>query len=70
MVVTHDTQSGAEGGRPRRDALSPPRLAEGEGQILYDGRPADLTAAATAALTQFILRGEAGERLKEMQNGN
>ena len=69
VVVTHDMQS-ARKVADRVVMLYPfARLAEGEGQILYDGRPADLDRSRDRRVTQFI-RGEAGERLKEMQNGD
>lgn len=69
VVVTHDMQS-ARKVADRIVMLYPlARLAEGEGQILYDGRPADLDRSRDRRVTQFI-RGEAGERLKEMQNGD
>jgi phospholipid/cholesterol/gamma-HCH transport system ATP-binding protein len=69
VVVTHDMQS-ARKVADRVVMLYPlPRLGENEGQILYDGRPADLDRSRDRRVTQFI-RGEAGERLKEMQNGD
>jgi phospholipid/cholesterol/gamma-HCH transport system ATP-binding protein len=69
VVVTHDMQS-ARKVADRVVMLYPlARLAEGEGQILYDGRPADLDRSRDRRVTQFV-RGEAGERLKEMQNGD
>ena len=46
-----------------------PRLGENEAQILFDGRPADLDRSRDRRVTQFV-RGEAGERLKEMQSGD
>jgi phospholipid/cholesterol/gamma-HCH transport system ATP-binding protein len=41
------------------------RLGPGEPQILYDGPPEGLETAADPRVGQFV-RGEAGERLREM----
>jgi phospholipid/cholesterol/gamma-HCH transport system ATP-binding protein len=69
VMVTHDMQS-ARKVADRVVMLYPlARLAEDEGQILFDGRPADLDRSRDRRVTQFI-RGEAGERLTEMRNGD
>ena len=57
---------GAKGGRPDRDVRSPVCLAEGGPQILFDGPPAEIDRCRDRRVTQFV-RGEAGERLLEMQ---
>ena len=44
------------------------RLAENEKQILFDGPPDELERYGDRRVTQFI-RGEAGERMTDMQNG-
>jgi phospholipid/cholesterol/gamma-HCH transport system ATP-binding protein len=66
IVVTHDmrtTQKVAD----RVLMLYPlERLRPGEPQILYDGSPQDIQSAADARVSQFV-RGEAGERITEMQ---
>jgi phospholipid/cholesterol/gamma-HCH transport system ATP-binding protein len=43
------------------------RLEPGESQILYDGPPEGLESAPDPRVGQFV-RGEAGERLREMAN--
>jgi phospholipid/cholesterol/gamma-HCH transport system ATP-binding protein len=69
VMVTHDMQS-ARKVADRIVMLYPlARLEEDEGQILFDGRPADLDRSRDRRVTQFI-RGEAGERLTEMRNGD
>jgi phospholipid/cholesterol/gamma-HCH transport system ATP-binding protein len=44
------------------------RLAEGERQILFDGPPDLLERAEDHRVRQFV-RGEAGQRLRELQQG-
>jgi phospholipid/cholesterol/gamma-HCH transport system ATP-binding protein len=41
------------------------RLGPNESQILFDGPPEDLETCADPRVGQFV-RGEAGERLREM----
>jgi phospholipid/cholesterol/gamma-HCH transport system ATP-binding protein len=68
VVVTHDMHS-ARKVADRIVMLYPlPRLRDGEGQILFDGTPAELDRCRDRRVTQFI-QGEAGERLTEMQTG-
>ena len=43
-----------------------PRLRPGEPQVLYDGPPQDIDAAADSRVSQFV-RGEARERLMELR---
>jgi phospholipid/cholesterol/gamma-HCH transport system ATP-binding protein len=66
ILVTHDmhtTQKVAD----RVLMLYPlGRLRPGEPQILYDGSPQDIASAADSRVSQFV-RGEAGERITEMQ---
>jgi phospholipid/cholesterol/gamma-HCH transport system ATP-binding protein len=67
ILVTHDmrtTQKVAD----RVLMLYPmDRLRPGESQVLYDGSPQDLQNAADSRVSQFV-RGEAGERITEMQH--
>ena len=66
VVVTHDMRT-AQKVADRVVMLYPlSRLRPGEPQILFDGPPDQLDAAADRRVTQFV-RGEAGERLMEMQ---
>ena len=66
VIVTHDMKS-AQRVADRIVMLYPlPRLREGEPQILFDGTPAELERSRDRRVTQFV-RGEAGERLMEMQ---
>jgi phospholipid/cholesterol/gamma-HCH transport system ATP-binding protein len=43
------------------------RLESGQNQILFDGPPSDLDDCPERRVRQFV-RGEAGERLLELQN--
>ena len=66
VIVTHDMKS-AQQVADRIVMLYPlPRLNEGEPQIIFDGTPAELEQSRDRRVTQFV-RGEAGERLMEMQ---
>jgi phospholipid/cholesterol/gamma-HCH transport system ATP-binding protein len=69
IVVTHDMRTAYK--TADRVVMFYPltRLREDEPQILYDGPPEGLEAAADPRVTQFI-RGEAGERLMEMRQRN
>lgn len=68
VVVTHDMHTARKVADrvlmlyPRR------RLEPGESQVLFDGPPSDLEHAADRRVRQFV-RGEAGERLSEMAEG-
>jgi phospholipid/cholesterol/gamma-HCH transport system ATP-binding protein len=66
IVVTHDmntTRKVAD----RVVMLYPiARLSTGEPQVIFDGPPAELERTKDRRVTQFV-RGEAGERLREMQ---
>jgi phospholipid/cholesterol/gamma-HCH transport system ATP-binding protein len=65
VVVTHDMKTVAKVA-DRVVMLYPlARLEKGESQILYDGPTADLDNSSDPRVGQFI-RGEAGERLREM----
>lgn len=71
IVVTHDMRT-AQKVADRVVMLYPlARLRRGESQILFDGPPDQLEHAADRRVRQFV-RGEAGERLMELQqlNGN
>jgi phospholipid/cholesterol/gamma-HCH transport system ATP-binding protein len=68
IVVTHDMKT-AQKVADRVIMLYPlPRLAPGEGQILFDGPPDRLRDCPEPRVRQFI-EGEAGGRLKEMAEG-
>ncbi len=65
VVVTHDMKTVAKVA-DRVVMLYPlARLEPGESQILYDGPPEGLESAPDPRVGQFV-RGEAGERLREM----
>ena len=64
IVVTHDMKT-AQKVADRILMLYPlPRLQPSEGQILFDGTPAELQACHDRRVTQFV-EGEARERLNE-----
>jgi phospholipid/cholesterol/gamma-HCH transport system ATP-binding protein len=68
IVVTHDMKTVAKVA-DRVVMLFPlARLAPGEPQILYDGPPIHMENAPDPRVGQFV-RGEAGERLREMELG-
>jgi phospholipid/cholesterol/gamma-HCH transport system ATP-binding protein len=65
VVVTHDMKTVTKVA-DRVVMLYPlPRLNPGESQILYDGPPEGLETSPDPRVGQFV-RGEAGERLREM----
>ena len=65
VVVTHDMKTVTKVA-DRVVMLYPlARLSPGESQIIYDGPPEDVENAADPRVRQFV-RGEAGERLREM----
>ena len=65
VVVTHDMKTVTKVA-DRVVMLYPlPRLAPRESQILYDGPPEGLESCPDPRVRQFV-RGEAGERLREM----
>jgi phospholipid/cholesterol/gamma-HCH transport system ATP-binding protein len=65
VVVTHDMKTVSKVA-DRVVMLYPlSRLAPGESQILYDGPATDLDQSPDPRVRQFV-RGEAGERLREM----
>jgi len=64
-VVTHDMKTVVKVA-DRVVMLYPlARLGDGESQILYDGPPDALEDHPDARVRQFV-RGEAGERIREM----
>lgn len=68
-IVTHDMRT-ARKVADRVVMLYPfSRLKQGESQLIYDGPPDEIDNAADARVGQFV-RGEAGERLMEMQKEN
>jgi phospholipid/cholesterol/gamma-HCH transport system ATP-binding protein len=65
VVVTHDMKT-VNKVADRVVMLYPlARLEPGESQVLYDGPPEGLESAPDARVRQFV-RGEAGERLREL----
>jgi len=69
VLVTHDMLT-ARKVSDRIVMLYPlSRLREDEPQVLYDGPPGQIDAAADGRVSQFA-RGEAGERLMEMRQPN
>lgn len=68
VVVTHDMKS-AEKVADRIVMLYPhSRLEPDEPQMIFDGTPDEIERAADKRVAQFI-RGEAGERIREMSGG-
>ncbi|HWB13544.1 MAG TPA: ABC transporter ATP-binding protein [Pirellulales bacterium] len=69
VVVTHDMTT-AHKVADRVVMLFPlSRLRKGERQIIFDGSPHELDEADDPRVTQFV-KGQAGERLMEMQEFN
>ena len=69
VIVTHDMRTAVKVA-DRVVMLYPySRLKPGEPQIIYDGPTDKIDAAADPRVGQFV-RGEAGERLMEMQKQN
>jgi phospholipid/cholesterol/gamma-HCH transport system ATP-binding protein len=65
IVVTHDMKTVTKVA-DRVVMLYPlARLSHGEPQVIYDGPPEGLESCADPRVSQFV-RGEAGERLREM----
>ncbi len=66
IVVTHDMNT-AKKVADRVVMLYPlSRLHAGEPQVIFDGPPAEMERSRDRRVVQFV-RGEAGERLREMQ---
>ena len=66
LVVTHDMQT-ARKVADRIVMIYPiSRLKHGEPQIVFDGTPDEIDRSQDRRVTQFV-RGEAGERLMELQ---
>ncbi len=66
IVITHDMHTARKVADRVIMVYPLSRLALGESQILFDGRPEELDGSEDRRVQQFI-RGEAGERLMEMQ---
>ena len=66
IVITHDMNTARKVADRVVMVYPLSRLAPGESQILFDGRPDELDTYPDRRVQQFI-RGEAGERLMEMQ---
>jgi phospholipid/cholesterol/gamma-HCH transport system ATP-binding protein len=68
VIVTHDMRT-ARKVADRVVMLYPhTRLEPGQSQILFDGPPSQLERTSDRRVAQFV-RGEAGERLTELQQG-
>jgi phospholipid/cholesterol/gamma-HCH transport system ATP-binding protein len=68
IVVTHDMKTAMKVA-DRIIMLYPlSRLKPDDPQIIYDGSPEKIEQSADPRVRQFV-RGEAGERLSEMQEG-
>jgi phospholipid/cholesterol/gamma-HCH transport system ATP-binding protein len=66
IVVTHDMKT-AQKVADRVVMLFPlSRLKPNESQIIFDGTPQEIVASKDKRVSQFV-RGEAGERLQEME---
>jgi phospholipid/cholesterol/gamma-HCH transport system ATP-binding protein len=66
VVVTHDMRT-AQKVADRVVMLYPlPRLSAKEPQVIFDGTPDEIMQSKDKRVAQFV-RGEAGERLEEMQ---
>jgi phospholipid/cholesterol/gamma-HCH transport system ATP-binding protein len=66
IVVTHDMKT-AQKVADRVVMLYPlSRLKQTDSQIIFDGTPEEIVASKDKRVSQFV-RGEAGERLMEMQ---
>jgi phospholipid/cholesterol/gamma-HCH transport system ATP-binding protein len=66
IVITHDMHTARKVADRVIMVYPLTRLAPGESQVLFDGHPEELDACRDRRVQQFI-RGEAGERLTEMQ---
>jgi phospholipid/cholesterol/gamma-HCH transport system ATP-binding protein len=66
VVVTHDMNTARKVADRVVMVYPVPRLAPGESQIIFDGRPDELDYTPDNRVLQFA-RGEAGERLMEMR---
>lgn len=65
VIVTHDMRTALKVADRVLMFYPRTRLKSGEHQILFDGDPAELENADDRRVRQFV-RGEAGDRLKEM----
>ena len=66
VIVTHDMRTARKVADRVVMVMPMPRLAEGESQVIFDGTPEQLDNAPDPRVQQFV-RGEARERLMEMQ---
>jgi phospholipid/cholesterol/gamma-HCH transport system ATP-binding protein len=66
VVITHDMNTARKVADRVVMVYPLARLEAGDSQILFDGRPDELESSPDRRVQQFI-RGEAGERLTEMQ---
>ena len=66
IIVTHDMRTAQKVADRVVMIIPVTRLDTEESQIVFDGRPDDLTHSSDRRVAQFV-RGEAGERLMEMR---
>jgi phospholipid/cholesterol/gamma-HCH transport system ATP-binding protein len=69
VFVTHDMHSVYKVAQRVVMLYPTARLRSGSPQIIFDGRPVELEQSDDPRVTQFV-RGEAGERLRELQQFN
>ncbi|MEM6471438.1 MAG: ATP-binding cassette domain-containing protein [Planctomycetota bacterium] len=65
VVVTHDMRTATKVADRVLMFYPRARLANDESQVLFDGPPSELQSSDDPRVTQFV-RGEAGDRLKEL----
>ncbi|MEO1616436.1 MAG: ATP-binding cassette domain-containing protein [Planctomycetota bacterium] len=67
VIVTHDMRTAMKTADRVLMFYPRTRLGRDESQVLYDGPPSGLETSSDPRVTQFV-RGEAGDRLKELAN--
>jgi phospholipid/cholesterol/gamma-HCH transport system ATP-binding protein len=68
VVVTHDMRTAQKVGDQILMLYPVPRLEPDESQIVFDGTPEEVMRCKDPRVAQFV-RGEAGERLLEIESG-
>jgi phospholipid/cholesterol/gamma-HCH transport system ATP-binding protein len=66
VIVTHDMRTAQKVAERVVMILPLSRTEAGEPQLIFDGKPEDLSSAADDRVKQFV-RGEAGERIMELR---